>query len=801
MTHAGDDLVATFRLDLWQLLEDVRSPTYRTLRDHAGFQGVELPTSTIGTLLNGPGFPKRATVEAFVLACRSYARAHRITIAEDRFDLTSWHARYSRIEAERANQADQGTPQLSTTRRIRPRLAVPRQLPPDVAGFSGRLEEIAELDRLLTTTPDSSDADSRNQAAVAAICAVSGTAGVGKTALAIHWAHRVTALFPDGQIYVDLRGFDPSGRVMNIGEAVRSILDALEVKPGQIPPDVEAQLRLYRRLINGRRMLLLLDNCQDAVHARPLLPSCSTVAVVVTSRDELSGLIITDGASPLMLELLTLPEARVMLARRLGARRVIADQQAADEIITYCARLPLALAIAAARAAIHPQFSLASLARELRDRRGRLDVLTGGDPSSDMRQVLSWSLGNVTPETGSLFALLSIHPGPDISAYAASSLAGQPEPKVRSLLSGLGRAHLASEGVPGRYSLHDLLRAYASDRAGRILAGELQAVVDRMLAHYLYTAHAAALLLNPYRKPLTLAPLPPGTNPEKLENYDGALNWFKAEHQVIMAVIQYSVKSERDLQTSQIAWTLATYLERDGHWRDQSIVQRLAIAATEKGDQNIRAAAYNYLGRACQNLGLLEEAGDYLRTSLDLYSNLGNSDSCAVLHLDLAVLSGVQGRYSDAVNHAREALDLGESTGNDMVKANALNSVGWFHAMLENYDQALRSCEQALSIEQAINNRDGQADTWDSLGYVYHHLRQHVKALECYENALELFRELGNRYYEANTLRHLAEVCYAVGNLNGSREALQLAIAILDDLDHPDAEQVHSRLLVLESEK
>lgn len=798
VTMSGDNPLAAFRRDLRQLHADVRSPAYRALRDHAGLQGVELPTSTIGTLLNGPGFPKRATVEAFVLACRSYARAHKITVAEQKLDLNLWHSRYNRLEAERADRADLAVSQQSITRRVRSRLAVPRQLPPDIIGFSGRTEEMAELNDLLRIDHAALSANSEDGDVTPAIFTVSGAAGVGKTALAVHWAHHVSAQFPDGQIYVDLRGFSPSEKMMSAEEAVRVILDALEVKADRIPADVDAQLSLYRRLIDGRRMLLILDNCHDAPHARPLLPGNRSVGVIVTSRDELSGLIITEGASPIKLDLLSFPDARDMLARRLGTSRVMAEQQAADEIIAYCARLPLAIAIIAARAALHPQFPLSSLAQELRDRRRRLDILTGGDPASDMRQVISWSLSSLREESISLFALLGEHPGPDISAEAACSLTGRALLTTRSQLSGLARANLVSENSPGRYSLHDLLRVYAGDESSRLPVEELEAAINRMVANYLFSAHAAALLLNPNRKPLSLASVPQGTHLEKFEDYSQALKWFKAEHYVIMAIARYCAESGRGAQASRIAWTLATYLERSGHWRDQSIMQRLAIATAGEEDQNIMAAAYNYLGRACQNLGLFEEADEHLKASLDLYRNQEGKESCAVVHLDLAVLSGARGRYSDAVSHAKEALKLGESAGNEVTRANALNSIGWFNAMLGNYGQGLDYCGQALAIEQAIENPDGEADTWDSLGYIHYNLSQHDHALECYERALELFRELGNRYYEANTLRHIAEVHYAEEHVDSARESLQLAVIILDDLDHPDAEQAHRRLLTFE---
>jgi hypothetical protein len=317
------------------------------------------------------------------------------------------------------------------------------------------------------------------------ISAVSGTAGVGKTALAVYWAHQVADRFPDGQLYVNLRGFDPSGSVMHPAEAVRRFLDALNVPPERIPVDLDAQAVLYRSQLAGKRMLVVLDNARDTAQVRPLLPGAPGCLVLVTSRNQLTSLIAGDGARPISLDLLTDEEARQLLARVLGVDRVAAEPAAVAEIITRCARLPLALALVAARAAVGPHGELQLLAEELRDTQQRWQLLTGDEPTTNVQAVFSWSYQALTPHAARLFRLLGLHPGPDIAAAAAASLAGLPPSTVRPMLAELVRASLLAEHSPGRYAFHDLLRAYATDLAQRTDSDrQRHAATARILNHY-----------------------------------------------------------------------------------------------------------------------------------------------------------------------------------------------------------------------------------------------------------------------------------------------------------------------------
>jgi hypothetical protein len=345
-------------------------------------------------------------------------------------------------------------PDVAATESI---LVRPRQLPAAVAHFTGRA---AELDALSGFAAEVTAARGPM-----IISAISGTAGIGKTALAVHWAHQVAPKFGDGQLYVNLRGYHPTGSPVSPAEAICGFLDALAVPVDRIPATLDAQAALYRSLLSGRRMLILLDNARDGAQVRPMLPGSPGCLVLVTSRSQLTGLAAAEGARLLTLEVLAIDEARALLARRLGNQKVTAEPAAVAELIALCAQLPLALNIAAAHAVASPAEPLLSLVAGLRDRRERLDALDAGEPASSVRAVLSWSYQNLSPQSARMFRLLGIHPGPDITACAAASLAGISSDQARRALAELTATHLLSGQPHGRFAFDDLLRAYAAEQA------------------------------------------------------------------------------------------------------------------------------------------------------------------------------------------------------------------------------------------------------------------------------------------------------------------------------------------------
>jgi DNA-binding SARP family transcriptional activator/tetratricopeptide (TPR) repeat protein len=661
-------------------------------------------------------------------------------------------------------------------------LVMPRQLPAAAAHFTGRAQELRMLYGSLQRL-------GRADGTVV-ISAIGGTPGVGKTALAVHWAHQVAERFPDGQLYVNLRGFGPSGPPMTAREAVCGFLESLGVPRDRIPAGADAQAGLYRSMLAGRRMLVVLDNAADEAQVRPLLPGSAGCLAVVTSRRPLPGLAAAEGALRISLDLMSEAEAGQLLAARLGARRVAAEPSAVSELAALCARLPLALAVAAVRAASSPGLALTSLTEQLRDMRGRLDVLDAEDAASSVRAVFSWSYQNLSAPAARMFRLLGTHPGPDISLPAAASLAGVPRTRARRILAELTGTHLLIQDARGRFAFHDLLRAYAMEAAqGEEDQAEQLAATQRMLDHYLHTAWSAAMLLCPGRDPaFTLAAARPGTEPETISDGGQALAWCEAEHQVLLAVITQAAAAGFDAHAWQLPWALADYFSRRGHWRDQATTQRTALAAARRlGDLAGQARAHQGLGCAQSMSSAGRDGHAHLAQALSLYRELGDQLGQSSIHLGFAMAFDFQRRTDKALGHARQVLTLARATGNAVEEANALSTIGWLYAQLGDYPRALAHCRPGLDACRDLGDRNGEAATWDSLGYVHHHLGEYSQAATCYKQALQMSRDLGSRLNQALILGHLGDTREAAGDTQGARESWLQALAILDDLHHPDA--------------
>jgi len=459
---------------------------------------------------------------------------------------------------------------------------------------------------------------------------------MGKTTLAIHWAHRLTDRFPDGQLHLNLRGFDPAAAPVPLADAVRTVLGALGAEPARIPAGLDAQAALYRSLLAGRRMLVVLDNAATAEQVRPLLPGGPGSLVLVTSRAQLTGLVAADGAHPVPLDLLPADDARRLLAARLGADRIAAEPQASARIIAACARLPLALAVVGARLAVQPALSLAALADELEQ--DRLTTLDTGDPAVDVRTVLSWSYLRLSPDAARIFRLCALHPGPEIGLAALASLAGQPPTETRRLLTELVRVNLAGEPGHGRYVLHDLLRAYAGELAAPT---DTQAERARLRDHYLHTAAAAAaaaVRLHPARRPI---PLPPAGAGVVLADVSDATAWFRAEGRALVTAVQDSTD---DRYAWQLAWTLADYLDREGRWQEWFDTQSTAAAAAERlGDESWQLYAHRSAAGAMIRLRRFSRGRELLERSARLAAGTGEQVAQAQTENTLAWLLELEG--------------------------------------------------------------------------------------------------------------------------------------------------------------
>ncbi|MGB6457799.1 MAG: BTAD domain-containing putative transcriptional regulator [Streptosporangiaceae bacterium] len=661
---------------------------------------------------------------------------------------------------------------------------LPRQLPPAPASFTGRQRELQLLTGWL---------DGGTSAGVPVILVVTGTAGVGKTALALQWAHQLRHRFPDGQLYLNLRGFCPSPAPAGQAEAITTLLESLDVPPGRIPRQLAAQVGLYRSLLAGRRMLIVLDNARDEAQVRPLLPGSASCAVVVTSRSQFVGLAAAEGARLVALGMLTADEAGQLLAARLGPGRAAAEPESVTELADLCGRLPLALAITAAQAATRPALPLSSLAAGLRDARARFDALDAGDETADIRSAFSWSYRLLGGPAAALFRLLGAHPGPDISLAAAASLVGGEVPAARAALSELARASLVLENATGRFAVHDLLRAYAAELCDE---HERRVAIRRAADHYLRVAHPAMRLAYPAEddRPQAVA-VRLSTPPEPLADRVHALAWLEAEHRVLLAMTAAAAEAGLDGHAAELPAVLCLHFARRGYFPDWAESQRTALAAaTRLADEAAQARAHRALGDALVQLDSVEEARAQLRRALTLYRRLGDEFGQAVCHGSMSRLFDSLGDPAAALSHGRRALRLYQACGHLAGQARALNGMGWDSALLGRITRGFSYCQQALELNRQVGDRFGEASTLDSIGYCWHLAGRPEQAIIHYEQALEAFADTSDRYSLAHTLDRLADARRAIGSHEDAHKAWRQAIAIFDAMHHPDARILRAKL-------
>jgi DNA-binding SARP family transcriptional activator/tetratricopeptide (TPR) repeat protein len=661
---------------------------------------------------------------------------------------------------------------------------VPAQLPADVRGFAGRADELHRLDALLEAAADEPTA--------MLISAVSGTAGVGKTALAIHWAHRVRDRFPDGQLYVNLRGFDPDGYPADPADAIRGLLDALGVSADRMPSDLDARVGLYRSLMAGRRALVVLDNARDAEQVRPLLPGTPTAVAVVTSRNKLMPLVAGVGAHPVDLDVLSLPESRELVRRRLGADAVAADPAAVDRIITTCARLPLALAVATARAR---QIGLAIVAAELADAGQRLDTLDAGDAASRVRAVFRWSYDTLCPDAARLFRLLGLHPGADIAVPAAASLVERPVGEVRRLLRVLTAASLVVEDAHGRFGFHDLLRAFAAELTHRLDTEEnRRAAVARMLDHYVQIAHRSARLLGSRRRLPDPDPPDPGVTAPGPADRREAIDWFAAETTALLACIHLGAAAGLDRQTGQLADSLLDILDGQSRWGELEAVQRVAIASARRtGDRLAEAHARRGLAQACGRTGRHDEALDELRRADALFASLADPRGLSLTHKNLAIVYEALGRIREASFHAGQSLHFARMAADPSLEVGALNAVGWMDVMHGDPAAGLARCLAALTLSRR-HSRRAEPVVLDSVGHAYLRLGRPGDAIDCFRQSIALHRTFDERRGVGTALLGLGDAHEAAGDRSAARRAWQQAQEIFGELRHPCIPLARARL-------
>jgi DNA-binding SARP family transcriptional activator/tetratricopeptide (TPR) repeat protein len=505
----------------------------------------------------------------------------------------------------------------------------PAQLPAALPTFVGRDDELAQLESLLPAPDDPHPA--------AAVAVVTGMAGVGKTTLAVHWAHRVAHHYPDGALYLRLHWCAMHGATTSPGEAISTILHAFGIPTDQIPPGLDAKTAMYRSVLAGRRVLLLLDDAHDAEQVRPLLPGTPGCMVIVTSRRRLTGLVALDGARSVRLDPLDSETANDMLVSRLGAQRVTADPQAAAELIQQCAGLPLALAVIATRANTHRTFALGDLAAELQTLRTGLDAFDDHEASLNLRAAFACSYTALSPAAARLFRLLAEHADPDFTAHSAAAVLAAPVERVRAALDELTHTELLIERTPGRYTYHNLLRAYAVELAAQVEPDAIRAAArSRLFDYFRYSAWSATATLYP-NEDLAEPPVDAPAGTEQFADKTAALAWMTRQHPAIRTAIINAERAGADRHICDLARVLSTFLQRQDLWDDQLTVQNKAIEAARRlGDDAARARAHRTIANTYSRLGRHGDASKYLATAHDLLAELGDVDQLAQLHRSLA---------------------------------------------------------------------------------------------------------------------------------------------------------------------
>jgi DNA-binding SARP family transcriptional activator/tetratricopeptide (TPR) repeat protein len=649
----------------------------------------------------------------------------------------------------------------------------PCELPAAVRPFTGRARELAALTAMLD------DAGGQLPAAMV-ISVICGSAGVGKTALAVHWAHQAASRFPGGQLYVNLRGYDPA-RPVAATDVLAGFLRSLGVADQNIPPEADERAARYRSLLAHRQVLIVLDNAGSVSQVRPLLPGTSTCAVLVTSRDTLAGLVARDGATRLDLAALPLQEA-VSLLRTLIGVRVEADPGSAAVLAAQCCRLPLALRVAAELAVARPARPLAALAGELADLRTRLDLLDAGeDPGTALRSVFSWSYRQLPAQVARTFRLLGLHPGPDLESYAAAALVGTTLEQARQALDVLARAHLISPAALGRYGLHDLLRGYARERAGSLDSDEdRQAALARLYDHYLHSAATAMDALSPaerHRRPRVSHPATPAP---PLADPAAARDWLDRERATLVAATGLA---DRPDDAIRLAATLSWHFYSAGYLPEALTVAGHALdAARRTGDRAAEATALGQIGDVDLQQGRLQQAAARYRQSLAMSREAGDRTEEARALNRVGLMETELGHYDRAARHAQEAIAISRSIRDRLGEARALGILGLARRRQGRYQEAAAYYQQALELSREIGDRLGEGNTLGRLGVIDLKLGLYEQAAQYFEQALALLHEMGDAAGEAEGLISLGEVCLGLGRHEQAIRNFERALALTQEI-------------------
>ncbi|MEU4524920.1 tetratricopeptide repeat protein [Amycolatopsis sp. NPDC024027] len=674
--------------------------------------------------------------------------------------------------------------------------AVPRQLPQAMPGFTGRQEQLAFLDAQLRVEAQ----DDRAEAVV--ITAVDGTGGVGKTTLALHWARKVERQFPDGSLFVNLRGYGP-GAPLSPSEALEGFLQALGVPGEMIPPGIESQAGLYRSLLAGKRMLIVLDNANTPSQVRPLLPGDPGCLVLVTSRASLTGLVVNTSARRMALDLLGPDEARSMLGTLIGPAISAADPGQVDELIRLCARLPLALRIAAARVTEIDDLTIADLIAELADEPARLDTLSmSDDEEATVRAVFDGSYRMLDAAASRLFRLLGLFPGADISTHAAAALAGLDLAATRRLLGKLATAHLIEPAGRHRYRLHDLLRSYAAERAGRENTQSEREQAERRLVEWYAQQVAAGKLVthppsraDPFREPLA-DDLP------KLafSSIDDVTAWWDQETTNVSAVLRWSATNMARLKlTVMLLYGATGTFTRRGRWTDVvDVVESTVAAAQRSGEELIEAHMLCQLAEFLWDMPErnADRAIEVATRGLALAERLGRTSAMSWALNTLALISIAQRRYDDAAGYLHRARPLSAGYQNGRMEGVIEGNLSEVHACLGNHEQSLEHAERELVLRRRADDVEGlEFASPYHFALAYQSQGRNAEAVKiCNEALSRLNKRRGHLRSVGRLLDVMAESFVELGDRRQAAACWEKALAIYDVFDLPRSAEIRAHL-------
>lgn len=642
----------------------------------------------------------------------------------------------------------------------------PAQLPMATRHFVGRKAEIAVLDDAVTRL---------HQTTSTTVVVLCGGAGVGKTTLAVNWSHRVSKHFPDGRLFVDLGQYAGLTETTALATVVRGFLDAFGVAPKVRPDTVEAQVALYHSVVAERRLLLVIDNALDAKRVRPLLPASPGCIAVVISRAPLHSLVVREGAELIRVGLLDAQEALDLLAARLGRSRVRAEPAAATDIVRACGRLPLALAVVAARASFHESVPLAAVAAELASAPA-MGPSDAGDPAEEFRAVLSWSYQTLDRDAAAAFRATALHPAGVVDRHAVAVLVELPPERARAALNSLERAGLATQEAPGQFTVHDLIRQYAQELSEQLEPATVRtAGLVRLAAHLANQAQEAVAHFDGGGVP--------GNEIEGLRAAEHASAWFGRELPTLMALASAASAAGDDRTCWNIARDVGRFLRRQDLCAEQLQIQTTALRSAERlADPERLAVTCRYLATTHHALGHREQARTFLDRAIGYALAAGDAAVVGAVHLDAGAIAAVEQEFPRALAHAESAFRAYSDAGDRVGAGRALNAMGWDHLRLRAPQRAIELCERAIAVLSDAGDPAGTAATLDTLGEAHAQLGEREPARSYYEQALVVFGRLGVPVFEAETLMRLGDLHHDDGDTTAARVCWSRA---LDILDHP----------------